>query len=207
MIITDPNGYLSYGSKSQFFTILPSVDGGKTYLFNTYRSCREEFSSIFAQNVFLKNYFVGYNQSNGLGGVDYEKAVECWRIIEKRLGLNPCVIHDVEGVEALVVEVDPWWCGNSTKRSFFTLFLRLACVHYKGDFDKAILAYPLAQPIKMAINHFLDGNTTPTFEESELKSSGGSFGVYAKFYGCDQAKLETLLVKLHTPEVKTYAVS
>lgn len=186
--IKDPAGYLDYGH-STFMTLTKLSDA--EYSTYAYRACREGFAELFHDKL----THVVYNHHAKQGGMDIKLATAFWREIEKKLGLKESVIHECNKPNTLIIEVDPWWSINSTRRSFFTLFLRCACVHYKGDFDAAFKAYSLAAPIIPAITHFLNGNTTPTYDTYELGDRNGYKGVYAKFIGKSQEDINKLLVK------------
>ncbi len=90
------------------------------------------------------------------------------------------VIHATDQADACVVDVPYFWRRNAMRRGFFTLFLRMACVYFKGDLDKAIRQYALASRITPAIKHFLAGNTILT-----AKGLRGS-GIVDHFRGHDK---------------------
>lgn len=182
MKITDNGGILGWSNGSVFFLLNDALN------VRLAKSCREEFCPNFLKDT----KYVGYYWR---GVLDFDKFVEFWREIEKRLGLKETVIHKGEVKDTVVLEIDPWWAINSTRRQFFTLFLRCGVGYYYGDFDDAFKKYELACCIPLAIAHFLSGHTTPTYDSKELS---GHNGVVSKFSFKTQDQLNELLVKVQS---------
>lgn len=66
----------------------------------------------------------------------------------------------------VIMTLSPFWYESGARRAFFTLFLRLAAVYYRGDLDDAMARYDLLMTIKTAVDWFLKGNTHCAFNVS-----------------------------------------
>ncbi len=189
MKFTDYLGSLTY-SNNVLVAVAPDEKEKGSFKHSGHRSCREEFAGYMNDATTHIGY--AYN------GINFKLVEAFWKEVEKRIGLkdSKSVVHETTMKNVVVIELDPFWVKNTTRRSFCTLLLRAAALFYKGDFDAALKAYPLSASILPAVNHFLSGKTTPTYEGSEIS---GSTGVVARFYGKQtESELNRQLVHIIT---------
>lgn len=173
---------------SMFFAVEGETVGGAA-------TCREGFAGIFHKDMkrvgyvhTLSNTAPGY-----VGSINQEHMLKFWREVEDRLGLAKAEIHDTQYTDCIVIEVDPFWRRTLVSRGFFTMLFRCACVYAEGgSFEDSLKAYSYTQSCIVAVNHFLSGHTTPTFEEKDL---GG--GVVSKFQNQPISAVEKMLVQVH----------
>lgn len=148
--------------------------------FNVYY-CREEFSDYFKSNCnwvtfICKNLNIAYLNK-------FFTKIETQLKISKKT-----VFYKTNNKHVVILNISPFWLENSTKRGFFTLFLRCGGTCYSGNFNNAIDAYSLTRQIKNTINWFLSGNTKVTEDVD-----GGS--LVDTFKNMDAYRLSAFLVK------------
>jgi hypothetical protein len=162
---------------------------GKTIEFNSVDSCRE----LFSENFNSKTKYVGFHHSF----LDIKKIDRFFTRREEKLKdqipeNKRTIIYKTDIENTLVLEISPFWRKNLVCRAMFTLLLRCACVYYENNFNDAIENYNLASLIKPTINHFLEGNTIPTFKHIPDES------VVEFFNGADNEFINQKLVKPKT---------
>lgn len=172
--IKDGYGKLEYCKhEGGFFVAFES--GG---IINSFYSCRDQFFGVFEEKTSIIGFYLfpglNINQLNGF----FEQ-------IENKLNLEEKIIFHPSSIDNLVViEVPNFWREHMVKRSLFTLFLRCGSVYYKGNVNNAIESYSLANSVKHAIEHFLDGNIFPTFNKWK-----NNIGFVNEFYGMPTKEL------------------
>lgn len=140
--------------------------GGHGYFIlnnSQFHSCRESFQVIFKSNSISFCYAT----------IDIELVDKFFSFIENKIKIpeneqtvfyrTNIVPNDGNSKNYVInIKVSDFWMQNEVYKGLFTLFLRCAVVFYKGDFDNAILSYPLSNRVRHVINWFLKGNIYPT---------------------------------------------
>ncbi len=159
--------------------------------------CRETFSFYFATN-FIK--YIGFKKEN----ININSINEFFEIIEDKLNLKERTeFYKTDLNDTIIVEMSNFWRQNDTTIQVFTLFLRCAAIHYNGDFNKAIQTYKLSNYVKLALEHFLKGNTKPAYtgwkNEQSMENphyyQNSKNGFVDKFRDASIAFIEKSLVK------------
>lgn len=194
---THPNSaYLTWGAgeSGYFFQYGPFPDdvtcGRKVRIgANNVRRCREEFYLYRHDD----NHRVGFS----LPKLDIPRLNKVWSWIERRVGAGvETVWHPVDmSKDVVVADMSPFWFKDTTAFHMMTLLLRLVCVYYNGDFNKAVKEYELAKSIRKAIRLYLKGHTQPAYTDAMMQNGSQSNGVVNFFYGKDGFELRKLLVK------------
>lgn len=184
--ISDIYGNLAYGTKNGLFFV---YEPSSARIHSIYQ-CRDSFGYRWK-----RARYVGFKTLR----IDTKSVGAFFTKIETKLGVAPddqTVIHMTDMAGALILHVSPFWMVNETRRSVFTLMLRMAAVYYKGDINKAIKAYPLARSVGAAVRWFLDGAIKPTYKRLTARDIGGARGFVAEVSGLrTKAQLATKLVR------------
>jgi hypothetical protein len=144
-------------------------------------TCRE----LFSYNFSISTRRVGFYGNR----LDVKKIAKFFDIIETRLKLaEKSVVHQTNHKRAIVVVLSPFWTENTTRRGFFTLFLRCACIHYIDSVEEALKSYHLAREIPFTIRHFLDGYCKPTYKRLR-------YGLVSTFQPKTKDQIRKMLVK------------
>lgn len=146
--------------------------------------CREEFASCFTK----KSKKIGF----GYDDLDINKLNQFFEKQEKKLNLPIETIfykteykNNYDEIEKLdnfvIIEPSPFWLETSTSRGLFTLFIRAAAAYYKNNFLESLKKYHLTEKCIPAIQHFMNGNTKPTFKNLNYRNAQYNFGDYDNY--------------------------
>lgn len=176
------SGYDDYFTDCYFIYNIESHRPGEFY------DCRELFTYAFKSTTRYIGYILGRAHT-------IERLNKFFEIIEDRLKLKERTIFHRANFYIAIIKPSEFWLANSTRRGFFTLFIRAALRYNGREFNRAMMAYNLTNQILPVVDHFLQGHTKHTY-----KSLGG--GVVSKFstfrFGRAQGvrkDYKTLLVK------------
>ncbi len=154
-ILQIQDGYGNMGYSYAMGTFFTMDNLQKCYTFPA-KKCRVEFDWQFKSHI----KYIGFNCLD----LDIIKVNKVFREIEKKLKLTKRTkFYRTQYQNVMILELPKFWTNHHTNRSLITLLLRAVAVYYKTDFNQAITDYELAAKVKMAINHFLEGNTESTF--------------------------------------------
>lgn len=148
--------------------------------------CREEFAYCFTK----KSKKIGF----GSDELDVDILNKFFEKREKKLNLQTKTIfykteykNDYDEIEKLddfvIIEPSPFWLETSTSRGLFTLFIRAAVYFYKNNFLESLQEYYLTEKCIPAIQHFMAGNTKPTFKNLKYRNAQYEFGDYDDPHG------------------------
>lgn len=89
--------------------------------------------------------------------------------------------------DTVVIDAPVFWFESFYRHAMLSLLIRLGCVYYQGDLDKAIDNYNLAGRVRPLIKLFLDGYYT--------EKSPSTVGIVAVYKDLSKESLEQLLIK------------
>lgn len=194
------NDYLSYLDDVGFYYRL-SVKNRITYDSH----CREQFARVFTK----KSKKIGFASDD----LDIKKLNQFFEKREATLNLPvKTVFYKTENDgdkldDFVIIEPSPFWLETTTSRGLFTLFIRAAVMYYKNNFLESLQKYHLTEKCIPAIQHFMNGNTKPTFKFLGYRNAQYNFGGYDHwrdsrisgfvqfFANRNQEELNKLLVK------------
>lgn len=166
--------------------------------------CRETFADDWNKVTKNNKFLVGFK------GVENILVVKnFFSKIESKLKLSRAEktkIIETNIKKVILLKVSRWWRANTTRRSLFTLLLRMSAIYFSqnqkdkksfwDNFKIAVGNYNLAADVKNSIYHFLNGNTVPTFKKFR-RVFHGSPGFVSHFRNIDGKKkfLEKSLIR------------
>jgi hypothetical protein len=132
-------------------------DASKNLIVNQHH-CRE----VISYWIYFPNNGYQYNNWEHIGfrfnKLNIDKVKQFFDIIEKYLGERAKVeIIPTQYKEFVIIKLPPFWAKDVFRHNVFTLFLRCACVYFKGDFERALKDYELTNKVKHIIDYFLQG--------------------------------------------------
>lgn len=157
---TDPTGVAKYKDNEGVFFLV--VDDQ----IRCQQTCREsveyrfqEFMAQKGDRMIGKKMLLAFKSEK----ITAEKLNAFWKPIFKKLGRESVVLFHTCNVEnTIVVNMRKFWMQNQATRGVFTMLLRASGI-YQSYEDACKNYYILAHTLK-AFQHFLEGNTQPTFE-------------------------------------------
>lgn len=159
----------------------PKFFDNNRYVVNTWQHCREIWhNQMYNAKIFFYVHPAAKNKSIA---VFFEK-------IEDRLNLKiRSIFGPTQKKSILYVKPSKWWLRYAMRRSLFTILMRSSC-NYDFDldnFEDSLYSNNYANKSKMAIEHFLNGNTVYTGRKRGWFKQFGEIPV-------DQCDLMKLLV-------------
>lgn len=155
----DRNGELRYPSNIGRFFIYSNRTKTVGGPYGDVYRCRE----VFGEDFESRHRFVGFQIDKD---IDVKSLASKWDSIESKLGLKSKTrFYRTNQSNTVILEAAKFWLANSTRRGFFSLFLRAVVAYDKGEFYKTINSYRLARRITPTIKHFMAGNTNPTYRD------------------------------------------
>ena len=183
--LNDKFGYANYSCEKGYFFDIKNENQACNFM-----QCRVDFARYVMISPAVKRI--------GFAKTDYNLKLinKFWNFVARKLGTKtrPTFIQ-TNKVDFLIIDIPEFWLTNDTRRSLFTLLLRCSAAYYKGRFQDGINTYDLASRVSHAIQYFLAGNTTPTYQNLSTLDDEGYTGFVAQFEGVEKEKLAEFLVK------------
>lgn len=177
-----------------WFGHLDSYNHDSKNPFLIWTHCRDLFQDVSNKRLITHGMWFCH------GNTKVENLCKFIEIIEEKLELDEKTIFRKTTLKNVVwLQPSSFWINDIVRKSFFTLALRCG-THYKGTKNNFINAmyqhYKISKKTKLAIEHFLNGNTWYT----QTRPTANRIGWYCLFTDFDTSpmkkeKLETLLVK------------
>lgn len=114
-----------------------------------------------------------------------------FNMVNEKLGAEAQVkVFLTENKEIVVIDASEFWFKSVYRHAMLSLMIRMACVHYTGDLDKAINNYELAKKVAPVIHKFLNG-----FVCEKSPTVGLVCGLVHCYKGKTDAELDSFLKK------------
>ena len=188
-VIIKENGYCGYGKDEEnglFFNMENDKVIGS-------HSCRESFSEYYQWNLDNGQYDFCFGLDKPF---NFEKNLEAfWFDITRKLGEKFGIkVFPTQFPHLFLIQPGDGWVENKIVFELLTLFIRWSFCYYNGDWEQSFSLYHYASFTKLAIEHFLNGNTKPTFTEFTFKPGYG-VGWVCEFRFLNEIQIAAKLIK------------
>lgn len=162
----------------------------ENHLITRYHNCREIIGTRINEEALAHpktNVFIVFKAYQ----MNIEQVSLFFAYINQRMGVGKEIKWYRTNIEdTIVIDASVFWFESFYRHAMLTLFIRMGCVHYKGDFEQAIKNYVLASRVIPVIEMFLEG-----FVSEKYTNINGDYGVVQLYKELSRETLEASYLK------------